>query len=144
MTVRAVPYFSFPGTAREAMEFYRSIFGGTLECVTFGDMGVVPADDPAHGLIMHNTISGGLIELAASDWDERFCDGQPLVVGNGCTVSIWGDDLDEGRGLFEALAEGGRIEMPFEPQSWGDTYGSCVDRFGQSWSVNVAGEPEAA
>ena len=84
-------------------------------------------------------ITGGLIDLAASDYDERFRDGNPLVNGNHLQISLWGDDHDEGRRLFERLAEGGAVEMPFEPQVWGDTYGGCIDRYGQSWSVNVAG-----
>ena len=137
MSIRAVPYFAFPGNAREAMEFYQSIFGGEMSLHTFGDFGAVPEGDPAHGGVMHTSITGGAIELAASDYDERFCDGQPLVTGNACTISLWGDDVEEGRRYFEQLAEGGRIEMAYEVQVWGDHYGGCIDRFGQSWSVNV-------
>ena len=139
MSIRTVPYFSFPGTARQAMEFYHSIFGGELTAHTFGEFGAVVDDDPARDGIMHTAITGGLIDLAASDYDERFCDGNPLVNGNHVQISLWGDDHDEGRRLFERLAEGGAVEMPFEPQVWGDTYGGCIDRYGQSWSVNVAG-----
>ncbi len=82
MTVKAVPYFSFPGTAREAMEFYHSIFGGELSAGTFGESGAVPEGDPAYDLMMHTSITGGALDLGASDHDDRFCNGESYSVGN--------------------------------------------------------------
>ena len=29
--------------------------------------------------------------------------------------------------------------MPLERAPWGDTFGMCVDKFGISWMVNIAG-----
>ena len=137
MTIQAVPYFAFPGTAREAMEYYQSIFGGELRLITFGDFNVVPDTDPAHGHVMHAALVTPVLTLAASDYDERFTGGTPYTVGENLSVSLWGDDVDEGRRIFEQLANGGTVTMEFGPQDWGANYGSCVDRFGQSWSVNV-------
>ena len=137
MTIQAVPYFAFPGNARDAMEFYHSIFGGDLRVITFGDFNVVPESDPAHGYVMHAALTTPQFTLAASDYDERFTEGVKYSVGANLSVSLWGDDVEEGRKIFEQLAEGGRIEMEFGPQDWGAEYGSVVDRFGQSWSVNV-------
>lgn len=142
MTLQAVPYFAFPGTAREAMEFYHSIFGGELRMITFGDFNVVPADDPAHGYVMHAALVTPQLTLAASDFDERFTESS-YSVGSNLSVSLWGDDVDEGRRVFEQLAHEGEVEMEFGPQDWGANYGSCVDRFGQSWSVNVETAPAA-
>lgn len=142
MSIRAVPYFAFDGTAREAMEFYHSIFGGELTAHTYGEFQMVGADDPAFFSIMHTAITGGVVDLAASDYDERF-GGEPLNVGNHLQVSLWGDDIEEGRRYFEALADGGKVTMPYELQPWGDNYGELVDRFGRTWSIdtNAGGDP---
>lgn len=138
MAIKAVSYLTFSGDAREAMEFYHSIFGGDLSAHTFGEFHAVPEGDPAHDWIMHNAITGGAIDLAASDYDPRLSpDNAPYVIGNHLSISLWGDDLEEGRRYFDSLSEGGTVTMPFEPQVWGDTYGQLKDRFGIEWSVNV-------
>lgn len=145
MTVSAVPYFTFNGNARQAMEFYHSIFGGDMRAVTFGEFQAVPAGDPAYEWVMHTAITGGVITLAASDYDPRLVPGnEPYVVGNHLSISLWGDDLEEGRGYFEKLSEGATVVMPFESQMWGDTYGQLIDRFGIEWSVNVGRNPAPA
>ncbi|RRJ86792.1 VOC family protein [Gulosibacter macacae] len=138
MTIQAVPYFSLPGTAREAMEFYHSIFGGELTAHTFGEFHAVEEGDPATDYIMHTSIVGGVVTLGASDYDPRFGGGKPHEFGNALSVSLWGNDVDEGRRYFEALAEGGTIATAFEPQVWGASYGELTDKFGVTWSVNVA------
>ena len=131
MSIKPVPYFAFNGNAREAMEFYRSIFGGELTVHTFGDFQMVGEDDPAFGSVMHADLEGGIAELAASDFDERFT-GEPLKKGNHLQIALFGDSVDEARGYFEALAAGGEVIAPFELQAWGDHYGELVDKFGQS------------
>ena len=47
------------------------------------------------------------------------------------------DDVELGRKLFEALGEGGKIDMPYETQSWGGTFGAIIDRFGIPWMVHA-------
>ena len=42
MSVLLNPYITFGGNAREAIEFYRSVFGGEVKIMTFGDMSGVP------------------------------------------------------------------------------------------------------
>ncbi|NKZ68415.1 VOC family protein, partial [Rhodococcus hoagii] len=55
MASRLNPYISFPGTARDAMEFYRDVFGGTLNMSTFGEFGAPAPEDQ----IMHATLETG-------------------------------------------------------------------------------------
>ncbi|MDJ1371324.1 VOC family protein [Gulosibacter molinativorax] len=144
MTVNAVPYLTFDGKAREAMEFYHGIFGGELNVATYGEFGT-PEDDPAHGWVMHAAITGGAITLAASDYDPRMTeDNAAYVVGNHLSISLWGDDIDEGTTYFNALSEGGTVGMPFETQIWGDTYGQLTDKFNIEWSVNVGAAAQPA
>jgi PhnB protein len=71
-------------------------------------------------------------------------DGPPgveLKPGDNIAISLSGDDGDELRGYWNKLSEGGTVTMPLEKQMWGDEFGQCVDRFGISWMVNVAGTP---
>ena len=135
MTSRLNPYISFQDDARDAMEFYRGVFGGNLTMNTFGEFGA-PAGTPAADKIMHamlETDSG--FTLMASDTPE----GMEYRPGRNISVSLSGDDEQELRGYWEKLADGGTVEVPLEKQMWGDSFGSCVDRFGIGWMVNIAG-----
>lgn len=137
MTSRLNPYLNFPGTAREAMEFYESVLGGTLTVMTFADAGAEGVPDPK--LVMHamlETPSG--YTLMASDLPP----GTEHDPGTNVAVSISGDAAagDELRGYWSALSAGAEIQMPLERQMWGDDFGSCTDRFGIVWMVNIAGE----
>jgi PhnB protein len=59
--------------------------------------------------------------------------------GSAITISLSGDDTEELRGYFAALAEGGTVHTPLEKQMWGDEFGQLTDRFGTGWLVNIAG-----
>ncbi|SNR91328.1 PhnB protein [Geodermatophilus saharensis] len=133
MAVRLNPYLHFSGNAREAMESYRSVFGGHLEVMTFGDMGGGGGEYPDDG-VMHaflRTDQG--LELMASDGHDPDACGQDEV-----SLSLSGDDLGLLTGWFQALAEGGAVDVPLAEQVWGDTFGQVTDRFGIRWLVNVA------
>ena len=127
------PYLTFDGTAREAMEFYRDVFGGELTVSTFGDMGT--EGELADG-VMHAQLNGDHgLTLMASDMPP----GEELRPGTGMSVSLSGDEADLLRDWWQRLAEGGTVTMPLEKQMWGDEFGMCVDRFGTPWMVNIAG-----
>jgi PhnB protein len=126
------PYLNFPGTAREAMEFYAEVFGGTLRVNTFGEYGAT--DSPDVDKIMH-----GMLETP-SGYTIMGADvptGMQYDPAAGVSLSLSGDDGDELRGYWDKLSEGGRVTMPLEKQAWGDEFGMCVDRFGVPWMVNI-------
>jgi len=134
---RLNPYISFTGNARQAMEFYRSVFGGTLSLNTFGEFGA--QDSPDADKIMHGmleTDSGFTLMGADSPA------GTELNPGDNVAVSLSGDDNDELRGYWEKLSDGGNVSVPLEKQMWGDVFGMCVDQFGIGWLVNI-GQPQA-
>ena len=138
MTVRLNPYIGFDGQAREAMDFYRSVFGGELTMSTFGESGMT--DDPAQAdKIMHAQLDAGPdLLLMASDAPP----GMPLDSGSQISVSLSGDDETTLRGYWDGLvAGGGKIALPLERAPWGDSFGMCTDRFGINWMVNIAGVP---
>ncbi len=132
MTSRLNPYLNFPGTAREAMEFYRSVFGGTLNINTFGELG--NPDTAVADKIMHAQLETDRgYTLMASD----LAPGMEHRPGENITISLSGDDVDELRGYWEKLTADGTVTMPLEKQVWGDEFGMCTDRFGVPWMVNI-------
>ena len=133
MTSRLNPYISFADNARQAMEFYREVFGGELTLNTFGEMGgAAPGEE---NKVMHAQLetSAGHT-LMASDTPA----GMPRSEGSSISVSLSGDDADDLRGWFAKLSEGGSVTMPLEKQIWGDEFGMCVDPFGIQWMVNIS------
>ncbi|WP_399944915.1 VOC family protein [Streptomyces sp. BBFR25] len=133
MSSRLNPYLSFDGDARQAMEFYEQVFGGTMALNTFGSAGV---PDPAYtDKIMHGmleTPSG--FTLMGADTPP----GMEYTPGNTFAVSLSGDDATELRGYWEKLSADGSVEVPLERQMWGDVFGMCTDRFGVPWMVNIS------
>ena len=133
MASRLNPYISFLGNARQAMEFYERVFGGTLALSTFGEYGA--QDSPHADKIMHGMLeTGGGFTLMGADTPP----GMEHHPGNNIAVSLSGDDADELRGYWAKLSDGGTVSVPLEKQMWGDEFGSCVDQFGISWLVNIA------
>lgn len=139
MTTKLNPYLSFRDNAREAMEFYHSVFGGQLDVSTFAEMHA--SEDPAEAdKIMHSMlVTDSDLTLMASDTPNSM----DYTPGNNYSVSLSGDDDAELRGYWEKLSGSGTVTMPLEMAPWGDSFGMCVDRFGVSWLVNIAGAPQA-
>lgn len=135
MAIQLNPYLSFRDNAREAMAFYHSVFGGTLNVATFKEFNA--AQDPSEeDLVMHAQLEGDNgITFMASDTPSRM----EYRAGNNFNMSLSGDDEAALRGYFEKLADGGTVTMPMEKAIWGDTFGMCVDRFGVNWLVNISG-----
>jgi PhnB protein len=141
MASRLNPYISFKDSARDAMEFYKSVFGGELTVSTFGEYG---GGDPSHQAdpegVMHAQLeSPNGFTLMASDTPP----GMDYNPGTNISVSLSGDDNGELRGYWDGLADGGQVMMPLEKQMWGDEFGMLVDKFGIAWMVNIAGEQAA-
>ena len=128
------PYLTFDGNARQAMEFYQSVLGGELKISTFGEFG---NPDPAvKDLVMHaNLDTPRGYRLMASDT----APGMTLNPGNNVTVSLSGDPGEGLEEVWEKLSDGGEVQVPFEKQMWGDTFGQCRDKFGIQWMVDVLG-----
>jgi PhnB protein len=132
VATRLNPYLNFDGDARDAMEFYQRVLGGTLSLNTFGEFGA--QDAPEADKIMHAMLEtdGGFALMGADNPP-----GTEHSPGNNFAVSLSGDDAAELRGYWEGLSEGGTITLPLEKQMWGDEFGMCVDSFGIAWMVNI-------
>jgi len=131
------PYLSFDGNAREAMEFYKGVFGGELTMNTFGEFGAPDAGNADK--IMHSQLETDRgFTLMASDTPSEM----GRTAGDNITISLSGEDGGELRGYWEKLSDGGNVTMPLEKQMWGDEFGMCIDRFGIPWMVNIT-QPRA-
>jgi PhnB protein len=138
MTSRLNPYLNFNGNARQAMEFYASVFGGKLTLSTFGELGA--ASGPDAELIMHSQLESdaGYTIMGADATSEM-----PYTQPGGFSVSISGDDADAMHGYWDKLSASGAVSLPLEKQVWGDEFGMCVDGFGIPWMLNISsGQPQ--
>ncbi|MEO5510801.1 MAG: VOC family protein [Longimicrobiales bacterium] len=136
MSVKLNPYINFERNAREAMDFYHSVFGGNLVVSTFKDGGMPSAPADAD-LIMHSQLDADdNITLMASDTPP----GMEFRTGGSMGISLSGNDEAKLRGYWEKLSAGGVVVMPLEKAPWGDTFGMCADRFQTNWLVNISGK----
>ena len=132
MTSRLNPYLNFNGNARQALEFYHSVFGGNLTLSTFAEFG---AQGPDADRIMHGQLETGAgYTFMAADVTSDMEYHPPA----GFAVSLSGDDIDALHGYWEKLSASGTTTMPLAKQAWGDEFGMCADQFGVPWLVNIS------
>lgn len=133
MPTKLDPYFRFRNNAREAMEFYRSVFGGKLTLTTFKEFHL--SEDPTEdNKIMHAVLEAeNGIRFMASDTPNR----NEFKPGANIRMSLTGDNEQELKGYFTKLSAAGKVTMPLEKAVWGETFGMCMDRFGIEWMVSI-------
>ncbi len=133
MSSRLNPYINFQDSAREAMEFYQSVFGGKLVANTFKEFHASqdPSDD---NKIMHSQLESdnGIVFMAADT--PSYMEFRP---GTNMSMSLSGEDKAELSSYYEKLSSGGNITMPLAEAPWGDTFGMFTDKFGVDWMVNI-------
>lgn len=133
------PYLTFNGTCEAAFNFYKSVFGGEFPYIgKFKDMPTqseFPVNEDELDKIMHISlpISKETI-LMGSDSSGAF--GKATVMGNNVTISINTASVEEVTRIYNALAEGGVIQMPLNKTFWGAYFGQFTDKFGIHWMVN--------
>src|SRR3954469_25771718 len=143
MSVQLNPYLSFRDNAREAMEFYSTVFGGTLTVSTFKEF-QASSDPSEDDLVMHSQLEGehGVVFMA-SDTPSRM----EYKPGTNFSMSLSGDDETVLRGWLAKLADGrqvnmlaggGTLTMPLDKAPWCDLFGMVPNRFGVAWLVNVS------
>jgi len=129
--MRPIPYLFFKGTCEDAMRDYARIFGSPdPEIMRVGEFpeGASMGGDPK--AVMHASVRIGDGLLYASDFSraERMA---------GASVNVTLPDVGESRRVFDALAEGGEIDMPYGPTSWDPGFGGLTDRWGASWIIST-------
>ncbi len=137
--MRANPYLFFSGNCEEAFKFYEKALGGKITAMMKHRGTEAEPHVPAEWAdkIMHAALDLGDDVLMGSDSPPAFQEPMKSVY-----VSLQFADADEGKRIFDALAEGGTVKMPFSPTFFSAGFGMLIDRFGAPWMIN-AGEPGA-
>ena len=139
-------YLNFNRNTEEAFNFYKSVFGTEFQgegIMRMGDVppqeGQPPLAEEDKNLVMHvmlPILNGH--QLMGSDCSESM--GFSLKFGNNSYINLEPDTRAETERLFNALSEGGKVEMPLQDMFWGDYFGSLADKFGVQWMFNCAGK----
>lgn len=124
------PYLFFQGNCRDAMEFYKNIFGGELTLQTYDE---VPGETQPgmENKVMHAALTGGDVLLMASDTPGASATAAKV------TISLGGTNEEKLTEIFSRLSEDVVVASPLKKEFWGDTFGSLTDKFGIDWMVNI-------
>lgn len=138
------PYLSFDGNCAEAMHFYEKTLGGKIEMsMTYGEVPPAPGQQAPSGdaakRIMHVSMTLEGQRIMASDMPP----GVPFEGMKGITVSLAYPDPAHGKVVFDALAAGGHVKMPYQKTFWAEGFGMCTDQFGTPWMVNAGSDGSA-
>jgi len=123
------------GQAAEAMNFYKSVFGGELSLQTFAESGM-PTSEEDKNKVIHAELKTPEITFMSSDGNAE----HPVKMGDNIQMSLMGTDMETLTKYFNTLVDGGTVTMPLAKQFWGDTYGQLTDKFGIHWAVNISAE----
>ncbi|MFE6996188.1 VOC family protein [Microbacterium sp. NPDC057659] len=145
--ITTTTHLNFRGTARQALEFYRGVFGGEVTAATYGQFGM-PEGVPGFDRIVFGQLQApGGIRLMA--YDIPGADDAEGIAGstrreNGVTItdrtffqSLQADSLDELTTYWERLADGAVVVEPLAASAWSPGFGMLTDRFGVTWVVDV-------
>jgi PhnB protein len=134
-----IPYLQLNGNAKEAIGFYEKVFDAeNLGVLTFGDMPVSPESpfpENAKDLVAHGAIKVGESMIMLSDTFP----GQPAEEGNMVIICITFDDADRAHQVFEALQDGGQVEMPISDTGFSPAFGVIKDKFGVTFQFYTKG-----
>lgn len=136
MAVKLNAYINFEGKAEEALEFYKSVFGGEVYSDTFRKFASdqMPVAEADLDKIMHGFLKGDNgIEIMASD----AMSNMQVAASSNIQLSVSGDDEELLKGYWDKLVEGGTVTVPMDKAPWGDTFGMLVDKYGINWMIDI-------
>jgi PhnB protein len=142
-------YLNFPRTTEQAFAFYKTVFKTDYikPIARFADMpadagppadgGCPPMKEADKNLVLHVAlpILAGHVLMGTDCVDSM---GQTYTPGNNVSINLQPDTRAEAKRLFDALSEGGKVDMPLQDMFWGDYFGALVDRFGTQWMINCS------
>ncbi|MCM0638798.1 VOC family protein [Cellulomonas wangsupingiae] len=134
MAISTTTHLNFRGRAREALELYRSVFGGELASVTYAQAGAVTDPAEADQVMWGQVASPAGFRVMAYDvpGHAAYEAGVDSVF-----VSVRGTDADELRGYWDALADGAMVRVPLAEAAWSPLYGMLTDRLGVTWVLDL-------
>jgi PhnB protein len=147
MAITTTTHLNFRGDARQALEFYQSVFGGHLTVVTYGDFGMPQGLPDADKVVFGQVTAENGFRIAAYDAPSQ-SPAAPASTAttreNGMTLTgerffvvVGGDTADEVSALWDKLADGAAIVEKFGPSAFSPGFGMLTDRFGVTWVLQV-------
>jgi PhnB protein len=129
------PYLSFEGRCEEALEFYRKSIGAEVTTLLrYKDSPDPGASAPGtENKVMHATLRVGESTVFASDGR---CGGTPNF--QGIWLALTAPDEADAQRLFDALADGGQVQLPLTKTFFSPRFGMVTDRLGVSWVIQAA------
>jgi len=133
--MKVEPYLMFEGRTEEALQFYQQKLGAKIEAIIRYKENPEPKYNPPNSdeKVMHSLFRIGDAQIMASDGN---CSGKPGFQGFALTLNA--SDAAEAKQRFDALAEGGQVQMPLGETFFAKSFGMVADRFGVGWMV-IAG-----
>lgn len=154
MSITTTTHLNFRGTARSALEFYQSVFGGELTIAAYDDSGM-PQDAPGTNSVVFGQVVAnngfrvmaydipgprdagqGDVEQAPTHSTQR--DNGVTITNQPFFVSVRGDSLEEVQAYWSALSAGAETIEPLAASAWSPGFGMLSDRFGVTWILDVA------
>lgn len=131
MQVVVQPYLFFEGRCEEAMEFYRKALDAKVERVMkYKEGPQSPGMKMPPEKVMHAAFKVGDTQVLASDGN---CSGKPHFQGISLTVTA--RDGAHAKSVFNALADGGKVDQPLIKTFFSSNFGMLTDKFGVGWMV---------
>jgi len=126
-------YVFFDGQCAEAMRFYEKTLGGKIQMMMKAGDSPMPPENPAsRDRILHASLELDGKHLLASDWMAPHAyEGM-----KGFQMSLQYDSVDEAKRVFDALSDGGRVNLAMQKTFWAESFGMLVDRYGLGWMVS--------
>lgn len=149
MSITTTTHLNFRGTAGQALEFYRSVFGGAVTAATYADFGMPKEAPGAEKIVFGQLETPDGFRLMAYDIPGQDSTDTGGTAGttrreNGITVtdrtffqSLRGQSLAEVQPLWDGLADGAEIIEPIAASAWSPGFGMLTDRFGVTWVIDV-------
>ena len=135
-------YLNFNGTTEEAFNYYREVLGGNIMVIQrFKDTpeaGDVPSADADKIMHISMTVGKNMVLMGTDALESK---GHKLTIGNNFYISVSTESEDETRKIFNALSNGGKVEVPLDKMFWGAYFGMCTDKFGVHWMVSFDSPP---
>ena len=132
------PHINFNGNAREAFEFYRSVFGGEFSRILYLKELAgpdVPIADEDADKILHIALPVGPTTLIGNDVPSFL--GRVNEQENRSKISVRAGSREEADRLYHGLSQGGAVEAPIGESPWGTYFGMFRDKYGIEWIVET-------
>lgn len=155
MSITTTTHLNFRGTARQALEFYRSVFGGTVTAATYGDLGM-PRDAPGADKVVFGLVENDAgfrlmaYDIPGEDTTDIVDTAGSTRRDNGMTLtdrtffqSVRGEALGDIADIWEGLTDGADIIETLAASAWSPGFGMLTDRFGVTWVIDVQPPPSA-